>query len=49
MGIAQGNGFAGQLGEGVPLAGEEGVEAEEGEGLDRHRHCAARSAVMARP
>ena len=34
VGVTQSDGFVGHLGERVPLAGEEGVEAEERQGLD---------------
>ncbi len=46
VGVTQSDGLVGHLGERVPLAGEEGVEAEESQRLDRHGHCAARAAVM---
>ena len=46
MGVTQSDGFVGHLGERVPLAGEEGVEAEERQRLDRHRHGAAGAAVV---
>ena len=46
MGVTQRDGLVGHLGERVPLAGEEGVEAEERQRLDRHGHGAAGAAVM---